>query len=62
MIEVINNDDNDEVVVPSKTRNSKCRKVELEEPASAPEHPAPHRITRQLASSSHDVRCVFLVI
>ena len=61
-IEVIDNDDDDEVVVPSKTRNSKRRKVESEEPASAPERPAPHRITRQFASSSHDVRRIFLFI
>ena len=61
-IEVIDDDDDDEVVVPSKTCNSKRRKVESEEPVSAPERPAPRRITRQLVSSSHDVRRVFLVI
>jgi hypothetical protein len=61
-IEVFDDDDDDEVVVPSKTRNSKRRKVESEEPASAPERLAPRRIARQLASSSHDVRRVFLVI
>ena len=61
-IEVVDDDDDDEVVVPSKMRNSKRRKVESEEPVSAPECPAPRCITRQLASSSHDVRCVFLVI
>ena len=59
---MVNDDYDDEVVVPSKTRNSKRRKVESEEPASAPEHPVPRQITRQLASSSHDVRRVFLVI
>ena len=59
---MIDNDDDDEVVVPSKTCNSKRRKVESEEPASAPKCLAPHRITRQLASSSHDVRRVFLFI
>ena len=62
MIEVVNDDDDEEVVVPSKTRTSKRRKVETEEPASAPEHPAPRQITRQLTSSSHDVRRVFLFI
>ena len=61
-IEVIDDDDDDEVVVPSKTRNSKRRKVESEEPVSAPERPAPRRIIRQFASSSHDVRRIFLVI
>ena len=60
MIEVVNDDDDEEVIVPSKMRNSKRRKVESEEPASAPEHPVPHQITRQLTSSSHDVRCVCL--
>ena len=60
-IEVVDDDDDDEVVVSSKTRNSKRRKVESEEPASAPKRPAPRRITRQLASLSHDVRRVFLV-
>ena len=58
-IEVI---DDDEVVVPSKTHNLKRRKVESEEPASAPERPVPCRITRQLASSSHDVHRIFLFI
>ena len=61
-IEVIDDDNDDEVIIPSKTRNSKRRKVESEEPASAPERPAPRRITRQFASSSHDVCRVFLVI
>ena len=61
-VEAIEVVDDDKVVVPSKTRNSKHRKVESEEPVSAPERPAPCRITRQLASSSHDVHHVFLVI
>ena len=62
VIEVVDDDDDEEVVVPSKMRNSKRRKVESEEPVSAPECPAPRRITRQLASSSHDVHRVFLFI
>ena len=60
-IELFDDDDDDEVVVPAKTRNSKRRKVESEEPASAPERPAPRRIARQLASSSHDVRYIFII-
>ena len=59
---MVDDDDDEEVVVPSKTRNSKHRKVESEEPASVPEHLAPCRITRQLASSSYDVHHVFLFI
>ena len=61
-IEVVDDDDDEEVVIPSKTRNLKCRKVESEEPASAPERPVPRRITRQLASLSHDVCHIFLFI
>ena len=59
---MVDDDDDEEVVIHSKMHNLKHRKVESEEPVSAPERPVPCWVTRQLASSSHDVRHVFLFI
>ena len=59
---MVDNDDDEEVIVPSKACNSKHRKVESEEPVSVPECPAPYWITRQAVSSSQDVRHIFFFI